>query len=205
MNKTIIMEKTIEIHPDWYYPILEMKTLILGTYPPSESKRHFEFYYPNRINRFWKIMAKVADSHLNSHTGEAAVLERQALMKTLKVGVQNLGLKIERKDNSASDDMIKILEFQDILGLVKTATSLKCILLTGYSGKTSTYKDFIKYLKMHQVEHSVPIVVKAGEKFNIIVEGRDIVVYIGNSTSTAARRVTEKMLVKQFSDAIFQK
>jgi G:T/U-mismatch repair DNA glycosylase len=51
--------KIKECHPDWYYPVQGMRTLILGTFPPHPDKRHYEFYYPNRQNRFWGVMPKL--------------------------------------------------------------------------------------------------------------------------------------------------
>ncbi len=39
-------------------------------------------------------------------------------MEDLRIGVQNVGLKISRKGKSAADNDIEILEFQDILGII---------------------------------------------------------------------------------------
>lgn len=35
--------------------------LILGTFPTQKQNRDFEFYYPNRNNRFWKVMAHLSN------------------------------------------------------------------------------------------------------------------------------------------------
>lgn len=196
------MAKEIEHHPDWYYEISNMRTLVLGTFPPGKHKWSYEFYYPNKINRFWKIMAKIAESQLREFHGVEAVNERKSLMKKLKVGIHDVGKVIEREDRSASDDKIKILEFMDLLTIIENSSSLKSILLTGYSGKTSSYGDFIQYLEKHSIEYTYPKEVKGGEKFTITVNEKVIVVFIGNSTSTAARRITDEMLVKQFREAM---
>lgn len=68
-----------------------MRTLILGTFPPHESKRHFEFYYPNNQNRFWKVLAKLGSVTLTENHGLPAVEQRKMLMTQLRVGVQNIG------------------------------------------------------------------------------------------------------------------
>ena len=39
-----------ENHPDWYFHVENMTTLILGTYPPHISKWNYEFYYSNYVN-----------------------------------------------------------------------------------------------------------------------------------------------------------
>ena len=77
--------KTKERHPDWYYPVQGMRTLILGTFPPHKKKRKYEFYYPNNQNRFWKVMAEIASTELLQTEGTQAVEERRRLMTQLKV------------------------------------------------------------------------------------------------------------------------
>ncbi|MCB0415687.1 MAG: hypothetical protein KDD50_15215, partial [Bdellovibrionales bacterium] len=141
-----------EVHPNWYIDIPGMKTLILGSYPPHEDKRHFEFFYPNKINRFWKILAEINGSALQYFENEKAVEERIAIMNSLKVGVQNLGKVILRKGKSARDLDIQILEFQDILNIISRNPNLERVLLPGISGPSSTYYLFLKYLKLNHID-----------------------------------------------------
>jgi G:T/U-mismatch repair DNA glycosylase len=195
--------KTKERHPDWYYPVPGMRTLILGTFPPHKKKRKYEFYYPNNQNRFWKVMAKIASTELLQTGGTEAVEERKRLMKQLKVGVQNMGKTILRHGKSSADSRIEITESQDILGIINGNDALQTILLTGYSGKTSTYGEFVKYLTKNQVQHSQPEEVRAGYEFTAQFT-RPVRCIIGNSTSTAAARagVSFGDILKQFKTAI---
>ena len=193
--------KTKECHPDWYYPVPGMRALILGTFPPY--KRDYEFYYPNSQNRFWKVMAEIAKHQIVFNAGTPAVEERKRLMTQLKVGVQNIGMTILRDGKSSADKDIEITEFQDILSIINENDSLQAILLTGYSGKTSTYREFVKYLTKNQVQHSQPEKVRAGFKF-IAQFKRPMTCIIGNSTSGAAARVSGERLLKQFRSAIIR-
>jgi len=193
--------KTKECHPDWYYPVPGMRALILGTFPPHPDKRHYEFYYPNRQNRFWNVMAEIANTRLFQTKGPQAVEERKTLMTQLKVGVQNMGKVIVRDGASSADNDIEITEFQDILRIINENDSLQAILLTGYSGKTSTYGEFVKYLAKNKVQHRQPEKVRAGCEFTAQFE-KPITCIIGNSTSRAARSVTPANLLKQFKSAI---
>ncbi len=192
-----------EEHPDWYYPIKNMRTLILGTFPPYIDQWHYKFYYPNNANHFWKVLAEVGKTTLKEWKNKPAVEERKELMKQMRVGVQNIGLVVERRDKSALDKDITILEYQDIISLIDEHDTLQKILLTGYSGKTSTYRSFIKYLKIKGVSHTKPKEVKAGYEFTIHCK-RSITCVIGNSTSPTAQRggVNSKMLVEQFRRTI---
>ena len=49
-----------ETHPSWYRDLPSLRTLILGSFPPHPSKHNYPFYYPNGLNRFWKILADIA-------------------------------------------------------------------------------------------------------------------------------------------------
>jgi hypoxanthine-DNA glycosylase len=123
-----------------------MHTLILGTFPPHKSKRKYEFYYPNTQNRFWKILAEIAGRPLTFKEGAAAVAERKKLMEVLNVGVQNVAKTIRRKGKSSLDENIEIVEYQDLLSIIETHESLRTVLLTGFSGTSSTYSWFVQYL-----------------------------------------------------------
>lgn len=194
--------KTKECHPDWYYPVQGMRTLILGTFPPI--KRDYEFYYPNSQNRFWRVMAEIAKTKLSQNKGPAAVEERKKLMTQLKVGVQNMGKTILRDGESSLDKHIEITEFQDILGIINENDSLQTILLTGYSGKTSTYGEFVKYLAEQGIPHGpLQAKVSAGYEFTAHFK-RPITCIVGNSTSGAAAKVSERLPI-QFRRAITRK
>jgi G:T/U-mismatch repair DNA glycosylase len=196
--------KRSEDHPHWYYPVQGMRALILGTFPPHKRKWHYEFYYPNSQNRFWKVMAEIANTKLSQNKGPEAVEERKRLMTQLKVGVQNIGKSIERDGVSSADNDIEIIEFQDICGIINDNDSLHAILLTGYSGKTSTYSSFVKYLAEKRIPHSpLPEKIGAGYEFTAYFK-KPITCIIGNSTSGAAARVSGEHLLKQFRSAIIR-
>ena len=194
-----------EKHPNWYKDVPKMKCLILGSFPPHEKKRHYPFYYPNSTNRFWNILAKIAKRELAYTKGLTdkeklkAVEERHEIMCLLNAGVQNIGLEIKRKDNSADDNNIKIEKFQDILSIIKKHNELEKILLPGYSAPNSTAKAFLKYLDDKGITYEIKDI-KSGVEFFINVFNRKIKCVILNSTSRRAAGVTEDELLKQFKE-----
>lgn len=193
-----------ETHPDWFYDIPEMKCLIVGSFPPHEDKRDFNFYYPNTQNRFWDVLALIAGHELKFFSGDDAVKERICIMEKLNVGIQNLGRIIKRKGKSASDKDIKIIECYDILNIVENHPSLSTIILTGYSDTNSSYKCFKRYLKKEKVRFKSTGLVKAGHQFDIYF-GRPIRCVVLNSTSSRAAGLIEMdELVSQFRTAIEQ-
>lgn len=194
--------QNIEIHPDWYFDIPVMKMLILGSFPPHESKRDYPFYYPNKQNHFWKILAELNNSSLNYFSGKEAVHERQLLMIDLKVGVQNMGKQIVRIGTSARDTDITITEFQDVLSIIQKHPELETIIIAGYSAENSSYQAFLKYLTVNQISYTLPKIVKPGETFAVEFDHRLLKCIITNSTSTATR-IKFGDLVSQFKKAFF--
>ncbi|MDR2594717.1 MAG: hypothetical protein LBC87_08110 [Fibromonadaceae bacterium] len=186
-----------ETHENWYRDVPKMNCLILGSFPPNKIRWDYPFYYPNSTNRFWSILAKIAKKTLIYNKGEKAVEERYGIMRLLNVGIQNIGLEIERKDNSADDSKIRIEKFQDILSIIKKHKELEKILLPGYSAPSSTTRAFLKYLDSKNIPYEIKDI-KANTEFFINVFDRKIKCVILNSTSRAAAGITEDELLKQF-------
>ncbi len=189
----------IETHPTWYRDLPTLRTLILGSFPPHPSKHNYPFYYPNGINRFWKILADIAGMPLEwtKKDPTKAVEERYAIMQKLETGVQNIGYEIERKGTSALDRDIIITKYHDILSIIKAHPELTRILLPGYSAAHSTTRSFLKYIKDIGISSSEIPPIKAEVGFKIYVDDREIECIILNSTSTAAK-IRYEVLLEQF-------
>lgn len=186
-----------EQHPNWYHDIPIMNTLILGSFPPHESKRDYPFYYPNKQNNFWKILSALCNSPIQHWEGESAVKERKAIMEKLNVGVENMGQLIQRKGTSAKDTDIQIVEFHPILSILMRHKELTRILLSGYSARSSTFQSFCRYLRSQHIEFEIPSKIKPGERFTFLYDKRLIECVILHSTSTATR-IPLGTLIKEF-------
>ncbi len=186
-----------EAHPDWYHDISKMDVLILGNFPPHKKRWDYEFYYPNKMNNFWKILAAINGKPLKEMKGEAAVVERKRLMEKLHVGVYNIAKTILRKGLSARDSDIKITEFNDVLSIIYRHKELRKIILAGYSAKNSTARKFMDYLVLNKIPFEKPVQIKPGAEFKIKIKDREVQCVILNSTSTAFPIKPEK-LIEQF-------
>lgn len=191
---------TKEKHPDWFYDTPNMKTLIIGSFPPYKTKRNYDFYYPNKQNRFWKILASIALHELKYFEGKEAVNERQGILRKLKVGLQDMGKIIRRKNKSSLDSDIIIEEYFDIIELLKTHPKVQTILISGFSAKNSPYGAFKRYYEEKSGE-VLPNKVKALDEF-FITTPRKIRCMIVNSTSPLVFKVTLESMVEQFSKYI---
>ena len=195
-------DSDIEHHPDWWHAVPDMRVLIIGSYPPHESKRRYPFYYPNKQNRFWPVLAKIAGVNLEGENTLEMVEERKRILDILKVGVHNVGKVIRRKGKSSLDSNIEILEFHDLLKMIDEHPELTTIILTGFSSKSGTAPAFRSYLEANDVYIEWPKKFSVGSEFILKREERDIRCVVVNSTSRAAFQVTFEMLEKQFGRII---
>ena len=191
-----------EKHPNWFHDFHPMHSLILGSFPPHQSKHAFPFYYPNKQNRFWKVASFIAEMPLKVPLAdkEQAVEERKRIMEKLKLGIHDVGLEIQRSNNSSLDSNITILKYQDIRKIVLEHPELKRIVLLGFSAKNSAAHAFIRYVKEENIPATFPddFKIKSEQQFTICFDERVLDCVILNSTSSAST-VSVETLVKQFS------
>lgn len=199
------IQTTLERHPFWYRDVPNMQTLILGSFPPHSSKWTYAFYYPNKQNRFWKILASLSGFKLHEYPkmDKRYVEERYAIMHQLNIGIQNIGFIAKRFGNSSLDTKIEILAYHDILSLIQSHKNVKKILLPGFASVSSTYRCFLNYLntcgiKIEPVKKPKPI----ETTFDLSIEERNIKCIVLNSTSTASS-VPYEVVLHQFKIAIF--
>ena len=188
-------------HPfKWYIP-QNAETLIIGTFPPVEERWSYEFFYPNIHNLFWKVLSKIA-GHTLSPTSKNLVQDRKEILHALKVGVTDMGGTIIRLKQDSKDESLQIVEYMNIIELIKTHKSIRKIILTSSSGRSSAFGWFKEYL----AKNAIVCVVPGGKKplhFEVVLADRPIDVYILYSPSPrAANRISFDKLVEMYRNVI---
>lgn len=114
--------KPVESHPFEPYLPANAKILIMGTFPPQPQRWAMEFYYPNRINDFWRIMGLIFFNDKDYLYDSAARTFKLPLIKQLLddkgIALNDTGRKVRRLKDNASD---KYLEIVEPVPLIKTA------------------------------------------------------------------------------------
>ena len=145
-----------EIHPwNWYIPP-GATVVVIGTFPPAQRVWSFDFFYPNKNNYFWKIIARIAGCSLFYFSGKEAVNERKRLLNQLKLGVSDMGQIIHRKNGSSLDQNLEIVAFMDIIRMLQENPSVRKLIFTSSSGKSSAIGWFKEYLSLHQIPLKIP-------------------------------------------------
>jgi AbiV family abortive infection protein len=166
-----------------YIPSAATK-LLLGTFPTEKSNRAFDFFYPNRNNRFWSILSTLTG--LKITFGDTAVVERKQILDVLKLGITDSANKILRQMESSLDGHLFPTEFTDVFDILSKHPSLTKIILTSSSGENNALAWFTAYCSLNEVRFTM-LPKKGLPKYGTIpFEGRKIEIVAINSPSRRA-------------------
>lgn len=192
----------IEQHPWNWYGAADSKTLLVGTFPPTRRNWSFDFFYPNKRNFFWKIIAAITGKELLHATGETAVTERKALLDQLKITITDMGKTIIRKDHNSLDENLHALVYMDIFHILEEKPAINKIIFTSSSGKVSAVKWFQNYLESKGIKHRFPKTSKP-VKSELHINGRAIeLVILFSPSARAANRISFDQLVALYRDEL---
>lgn len=130
---------TIEEHP--LKPFLPdgARVLFLGSFPPPRKRWSMEFFYPNWLNDFWRIMGLIflGDKRALEEPGAKRFrLERVVrLAREHGLAFYDTARKVCRTKDNASDQFLEIQEPTDVASLLGRIPSCHQVVTTG--GKAS--------------------------------------------------------------------
>lgn len=119
----------LEVHPFPPFVPSEARCLIMGTFPPQPKRWSMQFYYPNRTNDFWPMMAliffgdRTALNEPGKKTFNLAAIK--SLLEEKGIAMSDTGYKIRRLADNASDKFLEIVEpvpFKGLFSLPQMST-----------------------------------------------------------------------------------
>ncbi len=132
MNAT---KHDIERHPWPPYIPNGARYLFLGTFPPKPERWSMPFFYPNRINDFWRVMGLIFmndrdalwDSALRSFDLDAikAFLDRE------HIALWDTAMAVRRLKDNASDKFLEIVEPINLAALLDDNPTISHVITTG--------------------------------------------------------------------------
>lgn len=129
------MDKIIETHP--WEPFLpeNAKVLIMGTFPPGENRWSMDFYYPNPINDFWRIMGLIflgdKDALWIAQSRTFDLSKIKELLEEKGIAMNDTARKACRLKGNASDKFLEILEPAPLYELLGKMPQCKSVATTG--------------------------------------------------------------------------
>lgn len=191
-----------EEHPWKVYGSPSAKVLFVGTFPPAKKRWSYDFFYPNKANYFWNILAALQDKKLRHYAGEDAVAERKQLLDEVPAAVTDMGYKILRHGESSLDEHISPVQLMDIASILQEFQAIDRIILTSSSGKNSALAWFKSYFAAQGQTFTFS---KSNTAANIIesVAGRSVdVVVVRSPSPRSARGLPFSELLQQYRSAI---
>lgn len=138
------IEAKIERHPWPPFIPNNTKILFLGTFPPKENKWSMDFFYPNRINDFWRIMGLVLhnkyDYFINSESNnfdKSKIIEE---VSKYGIGLGDVAQQVRRLKDNASDKYLEIITHIDLISILQNTPTCNIIVSTGQKAAESISK-----------------------------------------------------------------
>lgn len=125
----------IESHP--WQPFIpdRAKVLIAGTFPPKSSRWCMDFYYPNRINDFWRVMGSVffdnPDRFWDALTGTFRLDDIKAFLTERRIAMHDTAAQVRRLRDNASDKYLEIVTPVNLGALLSLMPECTAIATTG--------------------------------------------------------------------------
>ncbi|MDE5987190.1 MAG: uracil-DNA glycosylase family protein [Prevotella sp.] len=130
---------TIEEHPLKPFLPAEGRILFLGSFPPPKARWSMEFFYPNWINDFWRLMGLIhfGDKTYFEVSGEKRFDRERIIGFAERAGLAfyDTAAKVCRHKDNASDNFLEILEPADIATMLSVMPRCHTVVTTG--GKAS--------------------------------------------------------------------
>jgi len=141
-----------ENHPfDEFIPE-DAATLVIGTFPTSQSNARFKFYYGGEKSNFWPLMEETFNESFKFKSQLVAVEERKCFLKKHKIGMTDILLKCYRLHNRSGDEYLTPILFKNILSLLRQHNLIDKIILTSRTHIIGALGLFKTYLLQNNQE-----------------------------------------------------
>lgn len=170
-------EPQVERHP--FEPFLPegAKVLMLGSFPPQRKRWSMEFYYPNFINDFWRIIGIIffddKDRFVDASAKRFKLQEIKEFCVEKGIAMFDTATAVRRLKDNASDKFLEVVEPTDIPALLRRIPDCLAVVVTGEKASATLCGTF----------GTEPPAV--GEYSSFTFEGRPMRLYRMPSTSRA--------------------
>lgn len=185
---------TIEQHPLLPFLPTNASVLFLGSFPPPRFRWSMDFFYPNWINDFWRIMGLL---FFDDKSHFEIVGEKRFDKDHIVTFAESQGLafydtatKVCRLNDDASDKFLEILERTDVLSLIDHLPLCTKVVTTG--GKAT--EELFSLFSSHFTNENLRMP-KVGENVEVPIGGRRVEWWRMPSSSRAYPLSIEKKTV----------
>ena len=146
----------IEVHPLEPFLPENGRILFLGSFPPPRWRWSMEFFYPNWINDFWRIMGLIyfGDKTYFEVSGEKC-FDRGRIVdfcRSRGIALFDTACRVCRLRDNADDNFLEIVEGTDVFALLDRMPGCSVVVTTG--GKAS--EELQSYLRGRGIVVGIP-------------------------------------------------
>ena len=129
------MNPPVENHP--FEPFLpeNARVLFLGSFPPQPKRWSMEFYYPNFINDFWRIMGLLffgdRDWFVDVRAKKFKLQEIKDFCSNKGIALYDTATVVRRLMDNASDKFLEVVEPTDVPALLRNIPLCEAVVTTG--------------------------------------------------------------------------
>lgn len=128
-------QPVIERHPWPPFVPDGARYLFLGTFPPKREKWSMDFFYPNRINDFWRVMGLIfmndRDAFYDSDEKRFNLSLIKGLLERKGIALWDTAMAVRRLKDNASDKFLEIVEPIDLAVFLNAHPSISQVITTG--------------------------------------------------------------------------
>lgn len=151
----------IETHPLVPFLPSKAKLLMLGSFPPPQSRWKMDFYYPNYQNDMWRIFGliffKDKDYFLdlpNKNFKEQLIRD---FLTQIGVGIFDTAYQVKRLQGNASDKFLEIVTPTDLSKLLEQIPLCHTIMTTGDKATDTLMQHFPEQVTKPMIGQSVQV------------------------------------------------
>lgn len=151
----------IETHPLVPFLPSKAKLLMLGSFPPPQSRWKMDFYYPNYQNDMWRIFGLIffedKDYFLdlpNKNFKEQIIRD---FLTQIGVGIFDTAYQVKRLQGNASDKFLEIVTPTDLSKLLEQIPLCHTIMTTGDKATDTLMQHFPEQVTKPMIGQSVQV------------------------------------------------
>ncbi|MCC8117786.1 MAG: uracil-DNA glycosylase family protein [Bacteroidales bacterium] len=124
-----------ESHPWEPYIPENARLLVMGTFPPAPNRWSMDFYYPNFINDFWRIVGLIylgdKEALVDAEHKTFYLDKIKGILNEHGIAMHDTCNQVVRLKGNASDKFLEVNKPVDLTGLLAKMPHLKAIATTG--------------------------------------------------------------------------
>ncbi len=125
----------VERHPWEPFVPENARYLFLGTFPPKPERWSMPFFYPNKINDFWRVIGIIfmddRDALWDSELKRFNLNAIQDFLRQEGIALWDTAMAVRRLRDNASDKFLEIVEPIDLAALLDNHPTIKNVITTG--------------------------------------------------------------------------